>query len=111
MELFGVGPTEVFVVLIVILVLFGPEKLPEFAKKIGGASRELRDNLNAMNDEMNSALEASMNTDKARLTPPPESPQQSTLTDQSETPSDPSSPTLSEASPQSEESPTSSTVA
>jgi len=33
MNLFGIGPTEIAVVLIVILVLFGPDKLPELAKK------------------------------------------------------------------------------
>ena len=70
MNLFGVGPTEIFVILIVILVLFGPERLPEIAKKIGGASREIRDNLNSMNDQMNSALEASMEFEKAQMQKP-----------------------------------------
>src|SRR5581483_9588686 len=70
MNLFGVGPTEIFVVLIVILVLFGPDKLPEMARKIGGASRELRGSLDAINEQMNNALEASMEIDKARMTPP-----------------------------------------
>ncbi len=70
MNLFGVGPTEIIVVLIVILVLFGPEKLPDLAKKIGGASREIRDNLNTLNDQMNNALETSMEIDKARMIPP-----------------------------------------
>ncbi len=70
MNVFGVGPTELFVVLIVILVLFGPDRLPELAKKIGGASRELRDNLNSLNEQMNTALETSMELDKARMTPP-----------------------------------------
>jgi sec-independent protein translocase protein TatA len=70
MNVFGVGPTEIFVVLIVILVLFGPEKLPELAKKIGGASREIRENLNAVNEQMNDALETSMELDKARMTKP-----------------------------------------
>jgi Tat protein translocase TatB subunit len=72
MNLFGVGPTEILVVLIVILVLFGPERLPELAKKIGGASREIRDNLDSINEQMNTALDASMEVDKARMTPPQE---------------------------------------
>ncbi|HZQ07053.1 MAG TPA: twin-arginine translocase TatA/TatE family subunit [Anaerolineae bacterium] len=70
MNIFGVGPTEIFVVLIVILVLFGPDKLPEMARKIGGASRELRGGLDAINEQMNNALEVSMEMDKARMTPP-----------------------------------------
>lgn len=72
MNLFGVGPTELFLVLIVVLVLFGPDKLPEIAKRIAGASREIRENLNTLNDQMNSALETSMDLDKARMTPPAE---------------------------------------
>lgn len=70
MNVFGVGPTEIFVVLIVVLVLFGPDRLPELAKRIGGASREIRENLNAVNEQMNSALETSMELDKARMITP-----------------------------------------
>lgn len=70
MNLFGVGPTEIFVVLIVILVLFGPDKLPELAKKIGGASREIREGLDSINEQMNSALETSMEMEKAQMVKP-----------------------------------------
>ena len=83
MNVFGVGPTEIIVVLIIILVLFGPERLPEMAKKIGGASREIRDNLKTVNDQMNSALDLSMEMDKARMIPPVET---TTVTGQSQTP-------------------------
>lgn len=74
MNLFGVGPTEIIVVLIVILVLFGPDKLPEIAKKIGGASREIRDNLDTMNEQMNTALETSMDLEKAQMLAPRDKP-------------------------------------
>ncbi len=70
MNLFGVGPTEIVVVLIVILVLFGPDKLPELAKKIGGASRELREGLNSITEQMNTALETSMEMEKAQMLKP-----------------------------------------
>lgn len=81
MNIFGVGPTEMIVVLIVILVLFGPDRLPELAKKIGGASREIRDSLNSINDQMNNALETSMEVDKSRMTPPQETPALTTPTE------------------------------
>lgn len=74
MNFFGVGPTEIIVVLIIILVLFGPDRLPEMAKRIGSASREIRDNLKTVNDQMNTALEASMDLDKAKMIPPAEDP-------------------------------------
>ena len=70
MNLFGVGPIEIIVVLIVILALFGPDKLPELAKKIGGASREIREGLNSINEQMNSALETSMNLEKTQMLKP-----------------------------------------
>jgi sec-independent protein translocase protein TatA len=82
MNVFGVGPTEIFIVLIVILVLFGPDKLPELAKKIGGASREIRDNLDSVNEQMNTALETSMQVDKAKMIQPVASPVPQTIIDQ-----------------------------
>lgn len=86
MNVFGVGPTEIFIVLIVILVLFGPDKLPELAKKIGGASREIRDNLNAVNEQMNTALESSMEIDKSRMIQPVPQVAAQTIIDQSPQP-------------------------
>lgn len=38
----GIGTTEVIIVAVVLLVLFGGKRLPEFAKGLGEAIRELR---------------------------------------------------------------------
>lgn len=38
----GIGSTEIIIVAVVLLVLFGGKKLPEFAKGLGEAIRELR---------------------------------------------------------------------
>lgn len=38
----GIGPTEIIIVAVVILIIFGGKKLPEFAKGLGEAIRELR---------------------------------------------------------------------
>jgi sec-independent protein translocase protein TatA len=38
----NVGAPEVLVVLLVALLVFGPQKLPEVARQVGGAMRELR---------------------------------------------------------------------
>src|SRR5438046_336632 len=40
--MFNVGPLELLVILIVALVVVGPEKLPDLARTIGRAMRELR---------------------------------------------------------------------
>jgi sec-independent protein translocase protein TatA len=38
----SLGPAEVLVVLVVALLVFGPKRLPEVGRQVGGALRELR---------------------------------------------------------------------
>ena len=42
----AIGWTEVLLILIIILVLFGPKKLPELARAIGNSVREYRKTVN-----------------------------------------------------------------
>ena len=42
MEFFGMGPLEIFVILAVALVVFGPDKLPHIAKNLGKGMRAFR---------------------------------------------------------------------
>ncbi len=42
MDLFGIGPLEILLVLIVALIIFGPEKLPEISRTIGKTMRGFR---------------------------------------------------------------------
>lgn len=37
----GIGKTEIIIVAIVILIIFGPKRLPEFAKSLSQAIREI----------------------------------------------------------------------
>lgn len=37
----GIGKTEIIIVAVVILVIFGPKRLPEFAKSLSQAIREI----------------------------------------------------------------------
>ena len=37
-----IGMTEILIILIIILLLFGPKKLPQLARAIGDAVREYR---------------------------------------------------------------------
>lgn len=39
----GVGPTELIIILLIILVLFGGKKIPEIARGLGKGIREFKD--------------------------------------------------------------------
>ncbi len=42
MELFGLGAPELLLILFVLLLFFGKDKLPELARSIGNSARELK---------------------------------------------------------------------
>ena len=53
---FGIGPLELIVVLVIILVIFGPKRLPQLGRSLGGGMREFKDAVTGKNkhddDEM-----------------------------------------------------------
>lgn len=53
----GLGGMEVFIVMVVILVLFGGEKLPEFARGAGKLIREFKKASSGVEEEFKRALE------------------------------------------------------
>ena len=40
--MFGLGPTELVIIAVIILLIFGAKRLPEIGKGLGGAIREFR---------------------------------------------------------------------
>ncbi len=42
MEFFGLGVPEIILILVVVLLLFGKDKLPELARSIGKSFQELK---------------------------------------------------------------------
>jgi TatA/E family protein of Tat protein translocase len=63
--MFGLGFTEILVILIVALLVFGPDKLPELARNLGKGLAEFR---RASSDLRRSVLEAA---DEPRPPPAP----------------------------------------
>jgi sec-independent protein translocase protein TatA len=41
----GIGPMELIVVLVIALIVFGPRKLPELGRSLGGGMREFKDSI------------------------------------------------------------------
>ena len=55
-SVFMIGSTEIIVIVIVILVLFGASAIPKFARSLGEAKKEFT---KAMKDSENSQVESS----------------------------------------------------
>lgn len=43
----NIGPTELLVILLLALIIFGPGKLPQLGKAVGQSFREFKESLNA----------------------------------------------------------------
>jgi TatA/E family protein of Tat protein translocase len=57
-EILGIGPMELILILIVALMVFGPDRLPQFGAKLGRAMRDMRRATRAISDEINSTRAA-----------------------------------------------------
>ena len=49
----GIGGMEIFIILVVALVIFGPKKLPEMGRSLGKAIREFKSAGSDLQDEFN----------------------------------------------------------
>jgi sec-independent protein translocase protein TatA len=41
----GIGPLELVIVLVIVLVIFGPKRLPGLGRQLGGGIKEFKDSL------------------------------------------------------------------
>jgi sec-independent protein translocase protein TatA len=44
---FGIGPLELIIVLVIVLVVFGPKRLPDLGRSLGSGMREFKDSITA----------------------------------------------------------------
>ncbi|MCP4667651.1 MAG: twin-arginine translocase TatA/TatE family subunit, partial [Deltaproteobacteria bacterium] len=58
--MFGLGPTELIIIAVIVLLIFGAKRLPEIGKGIGGAIREFK--------EVKKELGSNKKTDEGRDT-------------------------------------------
>jgi sec-independent protein translocase protein TatA len=55
----NIGPLELIIVLVVVLVIFGPKRLPQLGRSLGGGMREFKDSVTGKTkDEERDQLEA-----------------------------------------------------
>jgi sec-independent protein translocase protein TatA len=45
------GPLEIVLILVVVLVIFGPKRLPDLGKSLGSGMREFKDSLSGKDDD------------------------------------------------------------
>ena len=69
MELFGIGAGELFLILVLALVVIGPERLPEVAGQLGRTIAELRHQANQLTSEFQRSLEVAAQERKEQRAP------------------------------------------
>jgi sec-independent protein translocase protein TatA len=74
----NVGPLEIAVVLIIVLIIFGPKRLPELGQSMGRGIREFKNSLSGDSkeegdspEEKRRELEASQQVQASQPQPPP----------------------------------------
>jgi TatA/E family protein of Tat protein translocase len=65
MNLFGLGPLEILLILIIALIVFGPAKLPEIMGQVGRAIADFRRTTSALSDEFNRTIAAEIQETRA----------------------------------------------
>ena len=68
----NLGPTELIIILVIVLLLFGAARLPKLARSLGEASREFKKGVNEREQE--EAAKASQSAPMAPTTPPAPAP-------------------------------------
>jgi sec-independent protein translocase protein TatA len=48
---FGIGPMELIIVLVIVLLLFGPKRLPQLGKSLGKTMKAIREGADGDEDE------------------------------------------------------------
>jgi sec-independent protein translocase protein TatA len=67
----SLGPAEILVVLVIALIVFGPKRLPEVGRQVGGALRELRKVQDTVQNEIRTVFDDTTPVHHPMEIPPP----------------------------------------
>jgi sec-independent protein translocase protein TatA len=70
----NLGAPEILLILVVALLVFGPQRLPEIGRQVGGAMRELK----KMQDSVKTELQTAMQEEAPQYSPPVSAPRPDT---------------------------------
>lgn len=65
-NIMGIGTTELVVILVILLLLFGAKKLPELARSIGTSANELRTSMKGEEKNTNKSAKNNVDQDKPK---------------------------------------------
>jgi sec-independent protein translocase protein TatB len=65
MNIFGMGPMELLLIVVLALIVFGPARLPEIMGQVGKAINDFRRATSELSDEFNKTIQAELQETKA----------------------------------------------
>jgi sec-independent protein translocase protein TatA len=99
----SIGFTEILVIAVIVLIFFGPQRLPEVTRALGGAMREFRRSMNEIQRELEE-VDRVRKWESATTTAPPDgSPPPATVPVDAVTPAPPEETGEGETKPESPE--------
>jgi sec-independent protein translocase protein TatA len=65
---FGIGATELIIVLVIVLIIFGPKKLPQLGRSLGGGLREFKNSVSGKGGDDDDEPEVIEGPDRSNVT-------------------------------------------
>ena len=62
--MFNIGPMEIMIIFLIVLIIFGPKRLPEMGKSIGKAIKEFKNAGREIERDITEALESKAESEK-----------------------------------------------
>jgi len=76
--MFGIGPTELLVIFLIIIIFFGAKRLPDLARSLGRSIKEFKQATQGLADELDITDINEKTLPQAKTQPQPQAPPQET---------------------------------